>query len=193
MLWIEIVMEEYKAIKNEINTSIINLQTILNFGLAAIGVLILAGATLISQHEITSILFLLIIPIISYFILIIWLGELERLTRAGYAIRTIEKKINNYLGKEALIWEGWMRGVNSPERKNIMLKSNYSIVIFMFDFLALASCLIGLYILNDVQNIRVMILVITLELFANLIFTYFVLKRRKNIFVYKSEPNDELS
>ncbi|MEI7661334.1 MAG: hypothetical protein WCK34_04020 [Bacteroidota bacterium] len=189
--WFELVMEEYRAIKQEIAITLTNMQTVLNFGLATIGVLILAAATIISQIEITGIIFLFVVPIVSYFIVIIWIGELERITRAGFVIRSIEKKVNKFFSDEALIWEGWMRGVYDKKKKSKWLSSNYTSIIFLFNLISILSIAIGFFQVHGIMYRANFIILILIELIINILFTVFLLRKRFKMSEYKKEVDDE--
>ena len=109
---IEIMLKEYETLRQESLNSMHNRNTILSFGLAAIGA-IFAGSIIAYSTDtyslIPSLALIIVIPLISSFILLIWLGEYERMQRAGRFLVGIEHRINKEFSKELLTWETRLR------------------------------------------------------------------------------------
>ena len=140
---IEVLLKEYEILHQESHNNINNRNKIISFGLATIGLIF---ASMFSADAATRtpilvlIVFCFVIPVISIFVLYLWLGEVERMVRAGDYLRELEDRINSILDKEktTLRWEKW---IISKERQ---IKYLYLVVILFFLFLACASPLIGI-------------------------------------------------
>ena len=69
-------------------------QSILSFGVAVIGIIFSAGLSTWEKQVLPEILFMFFLPATSYLIILVWLGEVGRMFRAGRFIASIEEKIN---------------------------------------------------------------------------------------------------
>ena len=70
-----------------------------------------------------------------------WLGELERMIRAGNYILLIEKKINEELGKDVLMWES--------SRRSNEFKISYAYKSVLAVFIAFALLPLILLMVKD--------------------------------------------
>lgn len=145
-LWIQTALEEYKSLRTESLESMKGQQTTLRFGTATITILISAGFNIWDQNSILpEIIFWVFNPVLCYLVLIIWIGGVARMMRAGLYISNIEKKINTFINssQSPLGWENWLR---TEEKKHTpQLKWNYRAIIFLFLFIAMGSVVIGYY------------------------------------------------
>lgn len=140
---IDVLLKEYEILRGENHNSINNRNKIISFGLATIGIIY---AAMFSADPGTRMpilvlpVFSLGIPAISILVLYLWLGEVERLVRAGEYLRKLEDRINNIVDKEeaTLCWEKW---ILSEKRQ---IKYPYISAILLFLFLASAAPLIGI-------------------------------------------------
>lgn len=135
------MLEEYKALRAEVLTSMQTQQGSLGFGTAALGILA-AGGFNAWEHDLPAVLvFLAGLPTLSGLVVIIWMGELTRMQRAGAFVKTLEGRINAELaplGKgEALSWEHFLR------QYGLKLEWNYRAIVAMFAVVAFGSLIIG--------------------------------------------------
>jgi hypothetical protein len=148
--WFDIALEEYKSLRGEVSDALKNQQSIVNYGLGAVGIVLGFGANRWDDGIVVEILFTLFIPMICNLVIFVWSGEVNRMSRAGLFIRDLERKINEEAGRqlgvsrEALSWETWLRTFkkNSPSRKTLY---NYLAIIFMFMLISAVASGIGLY------------------------------------------------
>lgn len=160
--WFDMVMQEYNSLRNESADSLKNQQSIINYGLAAIGVLIAFSASLWGKEKIVEIIYVIFIPFLCNLIILIWNGEVRRMSRAGQYIKRIEDKVLQEFSKEANIsipaleWETFLRKPKLPEtpekaktkkavrtHKDNKIKSNYIAIIIMFGGLSIFSIILG--------------------------------------------------
>jgi len=100
-------IEEYKALRAEILVAIdISVKTV-TFLLAALGALLAAGVTALSQVNesgklLAMVIFSFVIPTVSMFGILVWLGEQYRLCRASFYLSHLERSLG-------LTWESWLR------------------------------------------------------------------------------------
>lgn len=167
MDWTEIVIEEYKSLRTECIESIKSQQTALNFGIIISGGLVIAGFNVWEKAILPDLIFLIFVPILCYLVLIIWIGEVKRMARAGIYIKKLEKKISKEYPqqKSPLNFENWVRGENKS-RQSKQLKWNYIAVISLFLFISVSSILIGDYKIWDKIELKYLIGINILELAA---------------------------
>jgi hypothetical protein len=137
-------------------------NTILSYGVTAIVLIITAGLSIIDKEMLLMVdaaIFLILIPTVIFFIVMIWAGEVARMYRAGSFLVKHESTISEYIGsisssdgrvKPALSWENWLsQGScdNKAPHKKLYIQ-HYS-VLSMFLFLAILSITIGNYKLGN--------------------------------------------
>jgi hypothetical protein len=144
--WIDIAMEEYKTLREESLAAIAGQQQVLIVGLGGIGVLLGVGAASWNdsdKNSLAAIVLLALIPLLCYLMLIIWIGEVIRMRRAGNFIAGIEQRINAAFPsrKDVLSWETRFR--QPLPKNNIKLSKNYQAIICLFLLTALLSIALG--------------------------------------------------
>jgi len=140
---VEIMLKEYETLRQESLNSMNNRNTIISFGLATIGA-IFAGSivayTTGTYSLISSLALILVIPIISIFVLFMWLGEYERMQRAGKFIAKLEDKINVEASKKLLTWETHLRESQSHAK----MKYPYTATMGLLIGISVVSMALGL-------------------------------------------------
>jgi hypothetical protein len=91
---LDVVMQEYNAVRSDILTSRSNQVSILSFGVAAVGLLVSAAATLWNDAAVLAgLLFLLAVPVVCFLALVIYEGEMVRLIRAELFINYLVDRL----------------------------------------------------------------------------------------------------
>ena len=104
------MLKEYEALRQEIMTSMQTRGTILTFLFTVVGAIFATVATTNNLHNIyTSLVLAFGVPAISIFALLIWIGEYERMQRAGKFLASLEVRYNNLTSSGALTWENHLR------------------------------------------------------------------------------------
>ena len=148
--WLSVVLQEYQAIRAEILASLQTQQSALAFGTATIGILAAAAVNVWKDKIVPEMVFLGAIPTLTYFVLVIWMGEVARMLRAGGFMLQLENRVNGYFSHKGvarpLEWETRMRGKvpRDPDRRP-MYVWNYRAIIWLFLLLSVASICIGTY------------------------------------------------
>ncbi len=115
------MLEEYKSLRQESIEAMRSRNALLALGAAAVGVLFLAATNAFAGENVTLLqirlsflLFLVAIPGLSGLLFFLWLGEADRMSRAGAYMDRLEDEINEEIAaaKPALAWEGWLRENN---------------------------------------------------------------------------------
>lgn len=92
--YVNVALEEYRTLREEVKQSNVNQFQSLSFGSAAVSVLLSAGFYASDKIPLTTVIvFSLFVPLLSFFSTFLWLGEIARMVRAGNFIVFIEKKI----------------------------------------------------------------------------------------------------
>lgn len=102
---IEILIKEYETLRQEILSTMNSRISILSFGLGTIGAIFTASiAIYVTSNNIIlpSLTLSLAIPFICNFVLFMWLGEYQRMQRAGQFLVGLEKRINDEASKPLL-------------------------------------------------------------------------------------------
>jgi|GEM_PF-4359062 len=145
---VNIVLEEYKALRAEVLLCLERRVTIISFGLTAIAVLATAGVTALN-YEITSaavLILAVLVPGTSAYVLALWLAETHRARRASHYLWRIERKLEKALECRSLEWEGLLR-----QKKGIyaLFRVHYYSTVGWFTFVLFVSAWAGLYILVE--------------------------------------------
>ena len=138
---IEIMLKEYETLRQESMNAMNNGNRILSFGLAAISAIFTSSIFAYTTGKyslIPSLALILVIPAISIFILFMWLGEYERMQRAGKFLVKLESKINKEASKELLTWETHLRKSQSH------MKYPYNATVLLLIGISGISLVLGL-------------------------------------------------
>ena len=138
---LKVLLSEYESLRRESLDTMAHRTQIASFGLAALGALF-AGVSLAWDRRPSPGLVVAVIafgvPLIAALVLVMWLGELERMERAGSYLRWLEGRVNELLGEEAMGWESWLgtpREQSGPGR----LFYPYLAVIGLFTLIGLGA------------------------------------------------------
>jgi len=144
--WLFVAIEEYKTLRMEILEAIKLQYSIIQIGLTTIGLLIALLPALIDKEYLPQVFLLILIPATSYITLLLWIGEVERMMRAGIYIFNLEEEVRNLFKDmpSPLNWETWLKG-STGKAKHIdrHMTSNYKAVIALYLGAAMASFSIG--------------------------------------------------
>ncbi|MFV9644354.1 MAG: hypothetical protein ACNYWU_00890 [Desulfobacterales bacterium] len=157
MEWLEVVMEEYKTLRQESLTSMQMQQSILNFGTATVGIALSGGFAAWDKTPLPEFIFLFLIPIVIYLIVLVWLGEVGRMFRAGNFLCELEEKVNSQFSEKemALTWETWLsRGEWLEKKPHHVIRFHYISIFTLFMVTALASILFGNYKIHGALSIK---------------------------------------
>lgn len=139
--WVDVALEEYKSLRQESLQAIDRQHRILALGAATSGVLLGIGVKAHSGGLFAAILLTALMPLLAAFVVLLWLGEFERMVRAGAHIAmTLEPRIAEQYPDEThppLVWEGLLRK-QAPGRRRI--QRLYPVI---FGFIVLSLGLIG--------------------------------------------------
>jgi hypothetical protein len=145
---VEIMLKEYETLRQESLTAANSRTLTLQFGLAIIGGIIAATTAsdkVVAQPFITSIVLIFVVPSISMLILLIWLGEHQRIQRAGLHLTYLERRINQDASKKLLTWENNLR--KDPPKPSIQhMQYPYRAVVGLVTLVAISSFMIGLLV-----------------------------------------------
>ncbi len=153
MEWSEIAIEEYKTLRQESLISIQTQQAVIRYGLAIIGVLIASALNKWDDTILACSVTLVFLPISCYLILLIWMGEVARMMRAGQYLYKLESKLNKLFEKDnpPLNWEINLRDFSKGGTPQ--LNWNYLAILGILLFFAVASIVLGnIRIWNEVNS-----------------------------------------
>ena len=140
-----IMLEEYRALRSESLASMKSQQATVSTGTGALAVLV--GLAFRQTLPVQSLILLMPIPALSYVVLLIWLGEVARMMRAGFYLATIESRVNTYClvrgMPTALGWESWLRQKGAKGRTP-QVDWNYKAIIGLFLATSLGSVVLAM-------------------------------------------------
>lgn len=154
---LDIVMHEYQAIHQELQTSIANQVSILSFGAATTGLLVAAaGAVWADEPLLAGLLLLVIVPAASFLLLVLHAGELVRTFRAGLFLHELENHINSARRASAdhgaarvlLGWEQWAIRHGGPD----MARQNRRAITLAFGLQAFGFIFAGYWRLHSMPG-----------------------------------------
>jgi hypothetical protein len=141
-----LLLEEYKTIRAEVTASIQAQISILAFGAATLG-FSFAAASQTSNTGFRGMFLLVLVPLISYLILIVWFSEVMRMMRAGAFLMRLEKRFDEEFQRGALTWESTIFQVRCKSRQRTFFEDPDTLRTFaitaLFFGIALTSIAIG--------------------------------------------------
>lgn len=140
------LLEEYKAVRDEVTTSMNSQISILAFGSATLG-FSFAAAAQTSDQNFREMFLLVLVPLLCYLILTVWFAEVMRMLRAGTFLMRLEKRLDEQFGFGALSWESTIFQVRSQTGPRAFLQDpdrfrTYAIAL-LFWTIAGTSIVIG--------------------------------------------------
>jgi hypothetical protein len=142
---VEIMVKEYETLREESLAAIRARNSILSFGQAAMGAVLAASIAAYAASgtsALSGLMLVLVVPAIANFALSMWLGEYERMQRAGKFLEDLEGKINDRMQEKLLTWETRLREQQSH------MRYPYSSAIVLLEIASFMSMTIGLAILE---------------------------------------------
>jgi hypothetical protein len=155
---LDLVMHEYNAVRNLIQTARSNQVAILSFGAATVGLLVSAAATLWKDAAaLAGLILLFAVPAVCFLALIIYGGEAIRLMRAGLFLNDLENWVNeaawpSKLEKEhtgVLTWEQWGVRAGSADVERATQRA----IPLIFTLLAFGFMIVGYVRLHSAPHI----------------------------------------
>lgn len=148
--WLNLALEEYRGLRAEVLATLQTQHASLSFGTATLGILAAGAFNVWSEELVATVLFILVVPFICSLVLIVWMGELTRMMRAGEHLFALEQTLRQEEAFEieaqgpVFAWETRLRaaGGRSWQRH---YGWNYVAIIWMFLSLAAGSVLLGSY------------------------------------------------
>jgi hypothetical protein len=149
--WLDLALEEYRALRSEILTTMQTQQSTLTLGTAAIGIIVARGFNVWSDPAVAAILFLFVTPFVCKLVLTIWMGEVTRMMRAGGHIHDFEHLVHANvpnLPQAVFNWETRLRAQDPNSRVTRWQRHyewNYLAIVLMYWLIAVASIAVGWY------------------------------------------------
>jgi len=146
----EIMLHEYNTLRTEIENSFGSAKRILAIGLGIMGALFTGGVinqiNNIDVNVFGSLLLIsfliLVIPLVSLVTLAMWLGEYQRIQRAGKYLVGLENKINALVDEDVLNWE------NHLKKNNLHMRYPYASIIVLMIVISVLSHIGGSYLIT---------------------------------------------
>lgn len=185
MDWLSAAIEEYKTLREECLMRLKNQQSILTFGTAIIGLIISAAINSWEKYPLPEIIFLFLVPTVIYLIIMIWLGEVARMFRAGRFLCNVEDKINKQLQgtEKALTWENWLRTQHNGDKTPHYIGRIQSISIFLlFIVISFTSTIIGNYKILGKVCFFYIVVIDTIEAIALFLIIFFTINIAKQFY-----------
>jgi hypothetical protein len=140
--WIEAALEEYRSLRDESLQAIDRQVRVLGLGTTASGIVLGLG---IKAGLSSSTAFALLVgfaPLLALLVCVLWLGEMERMVRAGAQIALIEQRISRRIDPDdpPLSWETSLRS-HQPSRRRIL--SVYRAIFGILGLIAATSSVLG--------------------------------------------------
>jgi hypothetical protein len=140
-----VVLAEYSAIRQEIQTALSNQQSTLSLGAATLGLLGAVGARFWpSDLTLAGLVFALTVPAACGVAVRMWYGELLRIARGARFVAGIEDWVNSRAPARVLYWEHWMDECRRRPGHDFD-RANWRAVQFVFGALSVMSMALGLY------------------------------------------------
>jgi hypothetical protein len=140
--WLGVAIEEYRSLRAEALASIDRQQRVLASGTATAGLLLGLGADAKPGSTVAVVLLLVLEPLLAWLVTAMWLGEVERMVRAGAFLSVLERKIAAHFPEQQppLEWESRLRR-EAPGGRRILWV--YRAVFGVMTAIAAAAVAIG--------------------------------------------------
>jgi Zn-dependent protease with chaperone function len=148
-LEIDLALEEYRTVRREELVALQSQISTLRYGVT--GCVVLIGVA-VQQHADKYVgwaIALALVPLVVLFSAVIWMGEYERMARAGYYVASLENRINARLADgswRALRWESWLREGGNSQSRLVGGHHRYLSIASVFIGFQVAAVALGLHL-----------------------------------------------
>jgi Zn-dependent protease with chaperone function len=149
--WLQSALEEYRALRAEVLVALQSHLTTLRYGITA-GALLTAVSLQLSYRKETVqdlgwIIALVLVPLVNVFAATTWMGEYERMARAGSFLSNLETRINDRfakVGQDApMEWETWLREGGPDSSRQTGTRHRYVAIVLVFVALQAVATTLG--------------------------------------------------
>lgn len=142
--WLAAALEEHRALREEIITSLQLQHSAVRFGFTAASALLTVAVSL-WRDAYVALFVLFSVPVFVSFILNLWCEEVARLMRAGRHIRSIEQKVNEQFdgASPPMGWETALAASARRLTSHRRLRPNTLSTLGLFALLALGSLIVA--------------------------------------------------
>lgn len=145
--WLSSVFEEYRALRQEVLTALQTHLSTLRYGITAASVLT-GLAVQLKESYLGAVIALVVVPLVIVFAAVTWMGEFERMARAGRFIAELEIRVNGHFplcGRAPpLQWETWLREGDPDTSRQARARHRYFAILMVFIALDVIAVGIGL-------------------------------------------------
>lgn len=145
--WLDVVLDEYRSLRQESLQAIDRQHRVLALGTATSGVLLGVGVRAASGSLVAAILLNVLMPLLGAFVVLLWLGEFERMVRAGAHIAQLESRVASRFPAEPppLTWETALReGDDDRRRIRRLYPTIFAVIVFVLGATGAVAGLVGL-------------------------------------------------
>jgi hypothetical protein len=147
-IWFELAVNEYNALREEILTTMGTQDGTLRFGAATVGIVLTGGFNVWDDLLPAALVFLVVVPFLCMMVLIVWLGEVTRMMRAGKHVENLERAFEAFSFPPRPVMR-WERNLRDPNAENTRwarhYEWNYLAIVLMFWLLGVVSIAGGVY------------------------------------------------
>ena len=185
----QILLESYKAVREEIKTALTLQQNILSWTSVSVGVLLIFAFNVWQKSIIyTFIFFMVLFPSASYMYLNIWLTEVARMMRGGRYLHFVENGLNTFSENDItpLLHEHWLRDTTNP-KDNRHFTFGYRSGIAIYHGIIVFSHTVSIYIFfthDELCGLKLYIYALIFALSTILLNIGLILSTRKRVKKY---------
>jgi Zn-dependent protease with chaperone function len=145
---IDLALEEYRTVRQEEMVAMQSQISTLRYGVTGCVVLIGVAAQQHADRYLGWAISLALVPLVVLFSAVIWMGEYERMARAGHYIAGLERHINAIFTDGAcrpMGWENWLREGGNAHSRVVGGHHRYLTITSLFIGFQIAAVAMGLH------------------------------------------------
>jgi Zn-dependent protease with chaperone function len=145
---VQLLLNEYATVRQEGLAAMTSQISTLRYGISGIVVLIGVAVQQHNDEYLGWAITLALVPLVVLFSAVIWMGEYERMGRAGLYVARLEAKINRHLvggGWTPMEWERWLREGGLTQSRVVGGLHRYLTIAGVFIGFQAASVVMGLH------------------------------------------------
>ncbi|HYM45096.1 MAG TPA: M48 family metalloprotease [Solirubrobacteraceae bacterium] len=144
---IAVALEEYRTVRQEEITSMQSYVSTLRYGVTGCVVLIGVAAQQHGDRYLGWAIALALVPLVVLFSAVVWMGEYERMARAGHYVAMLEGRISSRCQSLSppLHWESWLREGGITQSRIVGGLHRYITITGLLIAFQVASVVMGLH------------------------------------------------
>jgi len=153
--WLDVALEEYRALRSEIIETQRAQQWTVGLSFTALGIVASQVTDLLGSPVAAVAVFIVLVPLVICAFLLVWLAQIGGMMRLGGQIWRLELRVHQdwIAPEEVFAWETYLRDPDSKTHSFRVYEWGYGGIVTIYSLLALGSIVLGQHREEPTDNV----------------------------------------